>query len=68
MWQYDLSALTKPEHHQLVEELLAERPASLIYRVHLKGDINATANNAHALVPIDQGLLHLVLGELQDQW
>ena len=44
---YDRSALTKPEHYQLIEELLAEHPNSLIYRMHLKGDINATADNTH---------------------
>ena len=66
--QYDRSALTKPEHYQLIEELLAEHPNSLIYRVHLKGDINATADNAHVHVPTDKGLLHLVLGNLTHQW
>ena len=30
--QNDRSALTKPEHYQLIEELLAEHPNSLIYR------------------------------------
>ena len=66
--QYDRSALTKPEHYQLIEDLLAEHPNSLIYRMHLKGDINATADNAHVLVPTDKGLLHLVLGSLTHQW
>jgi len=66
--QYNRSALTKPEHYQLIEELLAEHPNSLIYRVHLKGDINATADNAHVLVPTDKGLLHLVLDKLTHQW
>ena len=66
--QYDRSALTKPEHYQLIEELLAEHPNSLIYRVHLKGDINATADNAHVFVLTDKGLLHLVLGKLTHQW
>ncbi len=66
--QYNRSALTKPEHYQLIEELLAEHPNSLIYRVHLKGDINATADNAHVLVPTDKGLLHLVLDTLTHQW
>ena len=66
--QNDRSALTKPEHYKLIEELLAELPNSLIYRVHLKGDINATADNAHVLVPTDKGLLHLVLGSLTHQW
>ena len=66
--QYDRSALTKPEHYQLIEELLAEHPNSLIYRVHLKGDINATADNAHVLILIDKGFLYLVLGKLTHQW
>ena len=66
--QYNRSALTKPEHYQLVEELLAEHPNSLIYRMHLKGDINATADNAHVLILIDKGLLHLVLDTLTHQW
>ena len=36
--------------------------------MHLKGDINATADNAHVLVPTDKGLLHLVLGSLTHPW
>ena len=48
--------------------LLKEHPSSLIYRVHLKGDINANADNAHVLVPTDKGLLHLMLGSLTHQW
>ena len=66
--QYNRSATAKPEHYQLIEELLGEHPTSLIYRVHLKGDINATADNAHVLVPTDKGRLHLVLGSLTHQW
>jgi hypothetical protein len=66
--QYDRSALTKPEHYQLIEELLAEHPNSLIYRVHLKGDINATTDNAHVLVTTNKELLLLVLDKLTHQW
>ena len=66
--QYNRSATAKPEHYQLIEKLLAEYPTSLVYRVHLKGDINATADNAHVLVPTDKGLLHLVLDTLTHQW
>jgi hypothetical protein len=36
--------------------------------VHLKGDINATADNAHVFILIDKGLLHLVLDTLTHQW
>ena len=66
--QYDRSALTKPEYYQLIEELLAEYPNGLIYRVHLKGDINATTDNAHVLVTTNKELLHLVLDKLTHQW
>ena len=66
--QYDRSALTKAEHYQLIEELLAEHPNSLIYRMHLKGDINATTDNAHVLVTTNKELLHLVLDKLTHQW
>ena len=62
--QYNRSALTKPEHYQLIEELLAEHPNSLIYRVHLKGDINATADNAHVFVLTEKKHLHVLLDTL----
>ena len=66
--QNDRSATAKPEHYQLIEELLGEHPNSLIYRVHLKGDINATTDNAHVLVTTNKELLHLVLDKLTHQW
>jgi len=66
--QYDRSALTKPEHYQLIEELLAEHPNSLIYRMHLKGDINATADNAHVLIFTEKKHLHVLLDTLTQQW
>ena len=66
--QYDRSALTKPEHYQLIEELLAEHPNSLIYRVHLKGDINATADNAHVFVLTEKKHLYVLLDTLTHQW
>jgi hypothetical protein len=66
--QYDRSALTKPEHYQLIEELLAKHPNSLIYRMHLKGDINATADNAHVLVLTEKKHLHVLLDTLTHQW
>ena len=66
--QYDRSALTKPEHYKLIEKLLAEHPTSLIYRVHLKGDINATADNAHVFVLTEKKHLHVLLDTLTHQW
>ena len=52
--QYDRSAVTMPEHYRLVEELLAEHPEGLVHRVHVKGDSNATADNAHMLALIER--------------
>ena len=66
--QYDRSASTMPEHYRLVEQLLAEHSESLVYRVHRKGDSNATADNAHVIVLIEKRRLHVLLGTLHHRW
>lgn len=66
--QYDRSASTMPEHYRLIEQLLAEHPESLVYRVHRKGDSNATADHAHLIVLIEKRLLHVLLGTLHHRW
>ena len=48
------SVATLPEHYRLVEELLAEHPEGLVHRVHVKGNSNATADNAHVLALIEK--------------
>ena len=62
--QYDRSAVTMPEHYRLVEELLAEHPEGLVHRVHVKGDSNATAENANVIVLVEKRSLHVLLGML----
>ena len=52
--QYDRSASAMPEHCRLVEEVLAEQPEGIVQRVHVKGDSNATADNAHVIVIIEK--------------
>ena len=66
--QYDRSASTMPEHYRLIEQLLAEHPESLLYRVHRKGDGNATADNAHVIVLMEKKRLHVLLGTLHHRW
>ncbi|MEK9642713.1 MAG: hypothetical protein VW122_09090 [Paracoccaceae bacterium] len=66
--QYDRSASSMPEHYRLIEQLLAEYPESLLYRVHRKGDSNATADHAHLIVLIEKRLLHVLLGTLHHRW
>ena len=66
--QYDRSASSMPEHYRLIEQLLAEHPESLVYRVHRKGDSNATADHAHLIVLMEKRLLHVLLGTLHHRW
>ena len=62
------SASAMPEHYRLIEQLLAEHPESLVYRVHVKGDSNATADNAHVIVLVEKRRLHVLLGTLHHRW
>ena len=66
--QYDRSASSMPEHYRLIEQLLAEHPESLVYRVHRKGDGNATADNAHVIVLMEKRRLHVLLDTLHHRW
>jgi len=66
--QYDHSASAMPEHYRLLEQLLAEHPESLVYRVHRKGDSNATADHAHVIVLVEKRRLHVLLGTLHHRW
>ena len=62
------SASAMPEHYRLIEQLLAEYPEGLVHRVHLKGDSNATADNARVIVLIEKRTLHVVLSTLHHRW
>ena len=66
--QYDRSASAMPEHYRLIEQLMAEHPESLVYRVHRKGDSNATADHAHVIVLMEKRLLHVLLCTLHHRW
>ena len=56
------------EHFELVNRLLASHSRYLIQRVHLKGDTNATADNAHVVTDIDEGCMNLLLGTMHHEW
>ncbi|MDA9991256.1 hypothetical protein N9E48_10680 [Paracoccaceae bacterium] len=66
--QHTRSYTLMPEHFDLVDRLLASPSRYLIHRVHLKGDTNATADNAHVVTDIDQGCMTVVLDALHHQW
>lgn len=66
--QSERSLHVMPDHFACVDAILDGSPATLIHRVHLKADNNATADNAHIITDTDQGLCHVVLGSLHHQW
>ena len=66
--QHTRSYTAMAEHFDLVNRLLASPYRCLIHRVHLRGDTNATADNAHVVTDIDQGCMTVVLDALHHQW
>jgi hypothetical protein len=57
-----------PQHFDLIATLLSTAPDAKVFRLHAKGDNNATADNAHLLVSLDQAALWLVMSEVTHQW
>jgi hypothetical protein len=66
--QVKRSATALPEHYAVTEALLNASPATLTYRVHLKRDNNATADNAHVILETETDTCHVVLNDLHHQW
>ncbi|CUH60620.1 hypothetical protein [Thalassobacter stenotrophicus] len=66
--QVTRSATGMPDHYALTEQVLSTCPYSLTYRVHLKRDNNATADNAHVIVDTETDLCHVILSGLHHQW
>ena len=66
--QHTRSYTLMAEHFNLVDRLLASHSRCLIHRVHLKGDTNATADNAHVVTDIDQSCINLLLGTMHHEW
>lgn len=57
-----------PDHFDLVETVLVSCPHSLIHRLHMKADNNATADNAHIITDIEADTCHILLGTLHHRW
>jgi hypothetical protein len=66
--QQHRSHVEYPEHFALVGDILATCPNTLIHRVHLKGDNNATVDHAHALTDVSSKTCHVVLNTLHHAW
>ena len=66
--QHSRSHKNMAEHFEIVADILAASPHSLVHRVHLKGDNNATADNAHVITDIEADTCHVLLGTLHHRW
>jgi hypothetical protein len=62
------SLTTLPDHYAAVDQLLSDHPDAKVFRVHAKGDNNATADNAHVLASLEQEALWLVMSGVVHRW
>jgi len=61
-----LAALS--DHFAVVDRLLDNIPDAKVFRVHEKGNNNATADNAHVLASLEQDALWLVMSGVIHRW
>jgi len=59
---------TNPNHFALVDLLRSQCSTLAILRIHLKGNNNATADNAHVLLLPSTNTCHVILGTLHHRW
>ena len=62
------SEKTLSDHFAVVDRLLADVPDAKVFRVHEKGNNNATADNAHVLASLEQQALWLVMSGVIHRW
>lgn len=62
------SAEALPNHFALVDTLRTNRACGAILRVHLKGDNNKTADNAHVLLSWSNNVCLVVLEQMVHAW
>jgi hypothetical protein len=62
------SSMLLAEHYAVTERVLRAAPCTLTYRVHLKRNNNATADNAHVILDTETDICHVILSTLHHQW
>jgi hypothetical protein len=62
------SGAALPDHYAAVDQLLSDHPDAKVFRVHAKGDNNATADNAHVIASLEQAALWLVMSGVVHRW
>jgi len=62
------SGKTLSDHFAVVDQLLDNIPDAKVFRVHEKGNNNATADNAHVIASLEQEALWLVMSGVVHRW
>jgi hypothetical protein len=62
------SMVALPEHYAAVDQILSDHPDAKVFRIHEKGNNNATADNAHLLASLDEETLWLVMSGVVHKW
>ena len=57
-----------PHHFARIDQLLSVHPDAKVFRLHAKGDNNATADNAHVIASLEQASLWLVMSGVVHRW
>jgi hypothetical protein len=57
-----------PEHYAAVDQILSDHPDAKVFRLHEKGNNNATADNAHLLASLEEASLWLVMSGVVHKW
>jgi hypothetical protein len=62
------SMVALPDHFAAVDQILSDHPDAKVFRLHEKGNNNATADNAHLLASLEQASLWLVMSGVVHKW
>jgi hypothetical protein len=62
------SMVALPNHFAAVDQILCDHPDAKVFRLHEKGNNNATADNAHLLASLEQASLWLVMSGVVHRW
>jgi hypothetical protein len=62
------SMVALPEHYAAVDQILSDHPEAKVFRLHEKGNNNATADNAHLVASLEEASLWLVMSGVVHRW
>jgi hypothetical protein len=62
------SMVALPEHYAAVDQIVSDHPDAKVFRIHEKGNNNATADNAHLLASLEEASLWLVMSGVVHRW